>query len=113
MTATTSRPTRSSRAVLVAAWAFPVMVVGQFGLLGGIPVVIVLAGTLRDPRLRPARWWTALLTTAYVVPLAFWLLGPSDAPSLSKSMSPVVTAIVAAAGVAAAIGHLVVRRRQA
>jgi hypothetical protein len=113
MTVTTPRPARTSRAVLIAAWAFPLMVLGQFALLGGIPVAVALAGTLRGSRQQAARWWTALLTAAYVVPLAVWLLGPGSAPSLSKSMSPVVTAVVAAAGVAAAIGHHVLRRRQA
>ncbi|HEY3479859.1 MAG TPA: hypothetical protein VGL02_13270 [Streptomyces sp.] len=113
MTTTTARPVRTSRAVLIAAWAFPVMIFGQFALLAGIPVAVVLAGTVRERRLRPARWWTGLLTAAYVVPLAVWLLGPSTAPSLSKSMSPLVTAIVGVAGVAAAVGHHVLRRRSA
>lgn len=101
-------PTRPSRGVLVAAWAFPVMVLGQFALLAGIPVAIVLARTARSPA---ARWWSALMTTAYVVPLAVWLLGPSTAPSLSKSLSPVATGIVAAAGAAAAVGLHFARRR--
>ncbi|MCR6487539.1 hypothetical protein M8542_32400 [Amycolatopsis sp. OK19-0408] len=113
MTATVSRPVRTSRAVLVAAWAFPVLIFGQFALLAGIPVAVVLAGTLRDRRLHPARWWTGLLTAAYVVPLVAWLLGPGTAPSLSKSMSPLVTVLVGVAGVAAAVGHHVLRRRSA
>ncbi|SEF23694.1 hypothetical protein SAMN05421837_102357 [Amycolatopsis pretoriensis] len=100
--------TAPTRGVLVAAWAFPVMVLGQFALLAGIPAAIVLARTLRSPA---ARWWSALMTTAYVVPLSVWLLGPATAPSLSKSLSPVATGIVAAAGAAAAAGLHFARRR--
>jgi hypothetical protein len=105
-----SAPTRPSKAVLVAAWAFPVMVAGQFALLAGIPVAIVLA---RTPRSRAARWWSGLMAVAYVIPLAVWLLGPSTAPSLSKSLSPVATGVVAAAGAVAAAGLHLVRRRAA
>lgn len=101
--------TATTRGVLVAAWAFPVMVLGQFALLAGIPAAIVLVRTLRSP----ARWWGALMATAYVVPLAVWLLGPSEAPSLSKSLSPVATGVVAAAGAAAAAGLQFARRRAA
>lgn len=103
-------PTRPSRGVLVAAWAFPAMVLGQFALLAGIPAAIVVA---RAPRSAPARWWSALMATAYVVPLAVWLLGPGTAPSLSKSLSPAATGIVAAAGAAAAVGLHFARRRAA
>jgi uncharacterized membrane protein len=105
-----SAPTRPSKAVLVAAWAFPVMVLGQFALLAGIPVAIVLARTLRS---HAARWWSGLTAAAYVVPLAIWLLGPSTAPSLSKSLSPVATGVVTAVGAVAAVGLHLVRRRAA
>jgi hypothetical protein len=105
-----SAPTRPSKAVLVAAWAFPLMVAGQFALLAGIPVAIVLARTLRSPA---ARWWSGLMAAAYVIPLAVWLLGPSTAPSLSKSLSPVATGVVAATGAVAAAGLHLVRRRAA
>jgi hypothetical protein len=40
-----------------------------------------------------------------------WLAGPSEAPSLSKYMSPAMTAVLAGVGVATAIAHQVVRRR--
>jgi hypothetical protein len=105
-----SAPTRPSKAVLVAAWAFPVMVLGQFALLAGIPVAIVLARTLRS---RAARWWSGLTAAAYVVPLAIWLLGPSTAPSLSKSLSPVATGVITTVGAVAAVGLHLVRRRAA
>ena len=105
-----STPTRPSKAVLVAAWAFPIFVLGQFALIAGIPVAIVLARTLRS---RAARWWSALAGAAYVIPLAVWLLGPSTAPSLSKSLSPVATGVITVAGVVAAAGLHLVRRRAA
>lgn len=105
-----STPTRPSKAVLVAAWAFPAMVLGQFALLSAIPVAIVVARTWRS---RAARWWSGLAAAAYVVPLAVWLLGPSSAPSLSKSLSPLATGVITAAGVVAAAGLHLVRRRTA
>ncbi|MGW4527209.1 hypothetical protein [Amycolatopsis sp. NPDC004378] len=97
--------TRPSKSVLGAAWAFPVMVAGQFALLAGIPVAIVLACTAGS---RATRWWSGLMAAAYAVPLAAWLIGPSTAPSLSKFLGPVATGAVVVAGVAAAAG---LRRR--
>jgi hypothetical protein len=104
MTATTPRR-RTSRAV--AAWAVPALVLGQFALLAGLPIAVVLAGSLRERRLR---WWAGGLTALYVALLAGWLLGPSSAPSLSKFLSPVAMALFAAAGVAVAVA---VSRRSA
>lgn len=100
-----------STSVLVAAWAVPVLVIAKFGLISGIPIAVVLIASLRDRRSRALRWWTGALTLAYAAPLTLWLTGPSDAPSLSKYMSPTVTALLAATGVAVAIAHQVVRRR--
>ncbi|WP_086660657.1 hypothetical protein [Lentzea kentuckyensis] len=100
-----------STSVLVAAWAVPGMVIGQFGLLSGIPIAVVLVASLRDRRSRALRWWTGALALAYATPLTLWLTGPSEAPSLSKYMSPAMTAFLAATGVAVAIAHQVVRRR--
>ena len=102
---------RTSLTVLIAAWLVPVFVLGQFALMAGLPIAVVLIGTLRDARLRALRWWTAAVTAAYAVPLAVWLIGPSDAPSLSKFLSPVATGAVVAVGVAVAIAHHVGRRR--
>ncbi|MFD4674756.1 hypothetical protein ACFWNN_33880 [Lentzea sp. NPDC058450] len=96
---------------LVAAWAAPVMVIGKFGLLSGIPIAVVLVASLRSGRSKALRWWSGALTLAYAVPLTTWLTGPSDAPSLSKYMDTTTTAVLAAAGVATAIAHQVVRMR--
>ncbi|ANZ38204.1 hypothetical protein BBK82_21195 [Lentzea guizhouensis] len=102
-----------STGTLVAAWAVPVLVVGQFGLISGIPMLITLAASLRDRRSRALRWWTGGLTLAYAGLVTAWLAGPSEAPSLSKYMSPAVTALLAAGGAAVAVAHHVVRRRSA
>lgn len=100
-----------SKSVLVAAWAAPVMVIGKFGLLSGIPIAVVLVASLRKGRSKALRWWSGALTLAYAIPLTMWLTGPSEAPSLSKYMDTTTTAALAAAGVATAIAHQVVRRR--
>jgi hypothetical protein len=102
---------RTSLTVLIAAWLVPVFVLGQFALMAGLPIAVVLIGTLRDARLRTLRWWTGAVAAAYAVPLAVWLIGPGSAPSLSKFLSPVATGVVAAVGVAVAIAHHVGRRR--
>ncbi|WP_053738013.1 hypothetical protein [Nocardia sp. NRRL S-836] len=102
-----------STGVLVAAWAVPVVVAGQFGLLSGIPIVITLAASLRDRRLRTLRWWTGGLALAYASLVTAWLAGPSEAPSLSKYLSPAATALLAAAGAVVAVVHHLVRRRSA
>lgn len=46
-TRTAAHPLTSA---LVAAWAVPVMVIGGFGLLSGIPIAVVLVASLRDRR---------------------------------------------------------------
>ncbi|MEU7791689.1 hypothetical protein [Amycolatopsis sp. NPDC049159] len=114
MTTTTADPAvtparRTSIAVLVAAWAVPVMVLGQFAFLAVIPIAVVLVGALRAKN--SLRWWAFGLTAGYAALVAAWLLGPSSAPSLSKFLSPVATGIFAAAGAAVAIAALVSRRR--
>ena len=100
-----------STSTLVAAWAAPVLVVGQFGLLSGIPIAVVLGASLRDRRSKALRWWAGALALAYATPLTLWLTGPSEAPSLSKYLSPAMTAVLAGVGVATAIAHQVVRTR--
>jgi hypothetical protein len=111
MSTTTRTTVHPSTSTLVAAWAAPVLVVGQFGLISGIPIAVVLVASLRDRRSRTLRWWTGALALAYATPLTLWLTGPSEAPSLSKYMSPAMTAVLAATGVATALAHQVVRRR--
>ncbi|MET0188283.1 MAG: hypothetical protein ABW212_04740 [Pseudonocardia sediminis] len=111
MTATLPRTRRRpSRTAVVSAAAVPLLVVGQFAMLAVVPVALVLAGTLRDARLRALRWWAAALTAAYAVPLALWAIGPDRAPSLSKDMHPALAALVVAAAVAYVVAFLVVRR---
>lgn len=111
MSVKTRTAAHPSTSALVAAWAVPVMVIGKFGLLSGIPIAVVLVASLRDRRSRALRWWTGALALAYATPLTMWLAGPSEAPSLSKYMNPATTALLAGTGVAAAIAHQVVRRR--
>ena len=111
MSVKTRTAAHPSTSALVAAWAVPVMVIGEFGLLSGIPIAVVLVASLRDRRSTALRWWAGALALAYATPLTMWLAGPSQAPSLSKYMDSTTTAVLAAAGVATAIAHQVVRRR--
>jgi hypothetical protein len=109
MTITTERTStrRPSRGILIAAWIFPMMVLTGWAFLGGVPVLVVLIKALRQ---RVVQLWAAALTTVYAVPVAVWLLGPSEAPSLSKFMSPVITCLLAGAGIAVAVAVTVARR---
>ncbi|RSD20857.1 hypothetical protein [Amycolatopsis eburnea] len=109
MTTTTAPARRTSTAVLIAAWAVPVMVLGQFAFLTVLPIAVVLAGALRAGN--SLRWWASGLAAGYAALIGAWLLGPGDAPSLSKFLSPVATGIFAAAGAAVAIAAVVSRRR--
>ncbi|MEV6830009.1 hypothetical protein [Amycolatopsis sp. NPDC051102] len=108
MTLTAATSSRVSTSVLVAAWAVPVMVAGQFALLAGVPIAVVLIGARRA---RALRWWAAGLTGGYAGALLLWLAGPSSAPSLSKYLSPAATAVFTAAGVAVAVAATISRRR--
>lgn len=80
---------RGPRSVFIAAWAIPIMVLGQFAMLAVIPVAVVLIGTLRSARIRALRWWVGLLTLAYATPLALYAFNPDRAQSLSKDIDPV------------------------
>jgi hypothetical protein len=99
MTVTTTPP-RTPTAVLVAAWAVPVLVAGQFALLAGVPIAVVLIGSRHR---RAHRRWAVALTAGYAAALGLWLAGPGSAPSLSKYLSPAATALFAVAGVAVAV----------
>ncbi len=108
-TTATAPPTRvPSRGLLIAAWIFPAMVLTGWAFLAGIPVLVVLIKALRQ---HTVRLWATALTTAYAVPVAVWQLGPSDAPSLTKFMSPTITYLLAATGITVALATTAVRRR--
>jgi hypothetical protein len=102
---------RPSLAVIISAYAIPVMVVGQFAMLAIIPLAVLLTGTLRAARFRALRWWAAALATAYAIPLAAWAVGPDRAPSLSKDMHPALAGVVVAASIAFIAAYYVTRRR--
>lgn len=102
MTTTLEPPrARSARRVplssTLSSWAVPVMVVGQFALLSGIPVAIALAGALRQVRDRAVRWTAALLAVTYALPLTVWLTRAAPAQSLSKDMHPAFAALMVVA----------------
>jgi hypothetical protein len=105
------RSRRATRSVLIAAWAVPVLVVGQFAMLAIVPVVLAQTATIRHARLRPLRPWTVALTTAYALALILWAIGPDRAPSLSKDMHPVSAALIVAAAFASIFAVHVERRR--
>jgi hypothetical protein len=96
-TTTTASPAklrRGPRSVFIAAWAIPIMVLGQFAMLAVIPVAIVLIGTLRSASIRALRWWVGLLTLAYATPLALYAFNPDRAQSLSKDIDPIFVAAI-------------------
>lgn len=101
---------RASLPVLITAWSVPALVLGQFALLSGIPLIALLVSSLRNSQPRALRWWSAGLAAVYLGVLALWALSPESAPSLSKSMNPTVTAFFVASGVAVAIAHHVRKR---
>ncbi|MFD6157033.1 hypothetical protein ACFWF7_04790 [Nocardia sp. NPDC060256] len=101
----------AARSVIIAAWAVPVLIVGQFAMVAVVPVTVVLIGTLRDARLRSLRPWAGALAVAYAVPLGIWILRPDRAQSLSKDMHPVLAGVVVAAGLAVAGVYQLRRRR--
>lgn len=88
------------RSVTVAAWAVPLLVVGQFALLAVLPVVLALVGALRSVRDRAVRRAVFLLAAAYAAPLVVWLVRPDGAQSLSKDMHPGFAGLIVAASAA-------------
>lgn len=94
----TDRPRRRIPLYLtIAAWAVPVMVIGQFSMLAIVPLAIVVVGTIVDRRARGLRWWVGVLAITYLTPLAIWILRPDGAQSLSRDMHPVFVVLIAAA----------------
>ena len=100
---------RPRRSVIVAAFAVPVMVIGQFAMLAIVPVAVVLVGTFRTARLRALHPWAAGLAAAYATPLGLWAIGPDRAPSLSKDMHPALAGLVVAAAVAVIVRYFTLR----
>ena len=96
-TPTRGQSRRAPASVTISAWAAPLLVVGDFALLAVVPVVLVLVGALRDPRVRSLRWPAGLLTAVYATPLAIWLLNPNRPESLSKDIDPVFVVLIVAA----------------
>ncbi|HET6858130.1 MAG TPA: hypothetical protein VFH94_13705 [Streptomyces sp.] len=96
-----SHPARTGRriplSVTVAAWAVPVMVIGQFALIAGIPVVTALVGAVRRVPDRAVRRAAALVAATFATPLVIWLARPDGAQSLSKDMHPVFAGLIVAA----------------
>lgn len=91
---------RIPRAVTISAWAVPIMVLGQFALISGVPVVIALVGAFTRVRDRAVRAAAALLAVSFAIPLTIWLVRPDGAQSLSKDIHPVFVGLIVAAGAA-------------
>ncbi|GHC83748.1 hypothetical protein [Streptomyces flavofungini] len=105
MAASTATPAttdhrRIPRAVTISAWAVPLMVLGQFALISGVPVVIALIGAFTRVRDRAVRGAATLLAVSFTVPLAIWLVRPDGAQSLSKDIHPAFVGLIVAAGAA-------------
>ena len=96
------------RSVLVSAWAVPVMVIGQFAFLAGIPVAVVVTAAVRRFPPGALRSWSFALGAAFAVPLTVWAVRPDRAQSLSKDIHPVLAAVV----VATAVGVIVTAHRE-
>jgi hypothetical protein len=106
------QPRGASRSVIISAWAVPALVLGQFAMMAIFPVAFLVRGTLRDPHLRPLRWWAGAVAVAYATPLVRWAVGPVRAQSLSKDMDPpFAAAIVVTAAAFIVAFHVVARRR--
>ncbi|MET7302104.1 hypothetical protein [Embleya sp. NPDC005575] len=108
--ATTDR--RTPRAVTVSAWAVPVMVLAQFALLAGVPVVIALVGALTRIRDRAVRLAAVLVAVAFTIPLTVWLVRPDGAQSLSKDIHPAFVGLIVAASAALVLTIHRTRRRR-
>ncbi|GLY29878.1 hypothetical protein [Kineosporia sp. NBRC 101731] len=105
-----STPKPTPRAVIISAWAVPVMVAGQFAMLAIIPLGIAAAGILRNRQLRGLRGWVAALSAAYAAGLLLWAIGPDRETSLSKELHPAHMVVITALGVALAVAYHLGRR---
>lgn len=88
---------RVPRAVTVSAWAVPIMVLGQFALIAGVPVVVALAVALARVRDRAVRGAAVLVAVSFAIPLTVWLVRPDGAESLSKDIHPGFVGLIVAA----------------
>ncbi|WP_309619798.1 hypothetical protein [Salinibacterium sp.] len=109
VTPSTSTGRRTPRYALISAIAIPVLLIGQFAMVAIVPVLLILVGALRDARIKPLRWWAALLTALYATPLVIWALRSDPAQSLSKDIHPVFVGLISAAALAIIVTLL--RRR--
>ena len=90
-------PRGVSLTVIIAAWAVPVMMIGQFAWLATVPVVLVLIGVFWDSRLRGLRWPAVALALVYALPYVIWKIRSDPAPSLSKDINPILGGLVVVA----------------
>lgn len=88
------------RYAVIAAWAVPIMVIGQFSMVALVPVYLLVIAGAFDRRARILRWWTIALGIAYSIPLAIMNLRPDPAESLSKDMHPALLVLIVAVSVA-------------
>ena len=96
----------------IAAWAVPVLVLGQFAMLAVVPVAVLVIGALVSARARALRWWTGLLALLYATPLIIWIVRPDGAQSLSKDIHPVFVALIVLGSIAL-LAKIYTRRRGA
>lgn len=99
---TTSTPPRARatgavpRAVFHSAWILPVLVVGQFALVGVVPATLIAVGALRRIKDRTLRRLALLVTASYAAPLLVWALDPARARSLSRDIDPAFVVLIVA-----------------
>jgi uncharacterized membrane protein YhaH (DUF805 family) len=110
-TARENQQVYGSKAVIVSAWAIPVLIAGDFAMLAIVPVIMLTVKVFRDARLRALRWWAVAVAALYASGLAAWAIGPDRAPSLSKDLNPVHATLIVASAVAFAIRYHTTRRR--
>lgn len=80
--------------VVLSAWLTPVMVLGGWAFLAVVPVALVAFGTWTNRRVRPLRWWAAVLAGLYAIPFVQYLTQDS-VPSMSKMLHPAMGGAIA------------------
>ncbi|CAM5486534.1 hypothetical protein SMICM304S_11119 [Streptomyces microflavus] len=66
----------------------PVMVVGQFALVAGVPVLIALVGALRRVPTGPCAGQPRWSPSAFAVPLTVWLARPDTGAEPLQGHAP-------------------------